>query len=73
MTDRRSISSDDYQNATTGEATVGMKGKVKELQQVTSSGTKSQDKRMEKALSALNTAAQELAGSKSTEGKLEKK
>lgn len=59
MTDRRSISSDDYKGAITGEATVGMKGTAKTLQQVTSSGKKAQDKRAEKGMNALDTAIQD--------------
>lgn len=59
MADRRSISSDDYEGAITGEATVGMEGPVKTLQQITSSGKKTQNKRAEKEMNALDSAIQD--------------
>ena len=59
MADRRSVSSDDYNGAVTGEATIGMKGPVKTLQQVTSSGTRAQDKRAGKVVDALDIAIQD--------------
>lgn len=57
----------------TGEASVGMKGTVRTLQQVTSSGAKAQDKRAEKAMDALNAAMQDEFLKDKSDGKQEQK